>query len=171
MPRIKKSYSTEFIRCYKTGLLNKEEIKSIPRSTRFYWRKRNLNIDITPHCFEDKNCNELQLKYEKLLQFTKVLLQVIYCYKSMIVDVLASKDIICKCVVLIKEKVSLKRCLHWLNVSFQQYYAWLNRYDCKASLLKLCRKRYNHQLTENEVNVIKKYLYNEEFIHWSLSSI
>lgn len=171
MPITKKKYTTEFKRCYKAGLLNKFEIKSIPRSTRLYWRKQNLNSHISPSAFEDKANTCLQSKYEKLLILTKALFQVLYCYKSITLNPTSPKNAICKYVELVKNKVGLKRCLHWLNTSTQQYYAWLHQYDCKASLLKLCRKRYNHQLTEKEVLVVKEYLNNDELKFWNLPSI
>ncbi|MBS1578284.1 MAG: transposase family protein [Bacteroidetes bacterium] len=178
MPRIKKSYSTEFIRCYKTGLLNKEEVKSVPRSTRYYWRSKNLNTHVVPKYFEDKAHTILYLKYEKLLQLTKGLLIVVHCYKTIFSTTVYRKVFISNhkikllsCILTIQNKVGLKRCLHWLSISYQQYYAWVHQYDCTASLLKLCRKRYKHQLSEKEVLTIKRYLDNERFAYWSLSSI
>ena len=58
-----------------------------------------------------------------------------------------------------------------MKISYQQYYTWLNKIDCKHSLMKLRRKKYPHQLSDKEIGVVKEYVTNDDFIRWSLSSI
>jgi len=112
------------------------------------------------------------------LQLVKVLFVVVYCYKTILSTTVHRKAIIANyqlkllaCIHRVETVVGLQRCLRWLSINYQQYYAWIHQYHCTASLLKLCRKRYNHQLSEKEVLTIKRYLHNERFTYWSVSSI
>jgi hypothetical protein len=58
-----------------------------------------------------------------------------------------------------------------MKISQQQYYAWINKVDCGHSLMKLCLKKYPHQLSNKEINVVKEYVTEEAYLHWSLASI
>ena len=58
-----------------------------------------------------------------------------------------------------------------MKISHQQYYAWINKVDCGRSLMKLCRKKYPHQLSDKEIKVMKAYVTNKAYLHWSLASI
>ena len=76
-----------------------------------------------------------------------------------------------KTIALATSLVSLNRTLRWMKISHQQYYAWVNKMDCNRSLINLCRKRFPHQLTEEEIRVVKKYVTDESYVHWSVCSI
>ena len=37
--------------------------------------------------------------------------------------------------------------------------------------MTLCRKKYTQQLSNKEINVVKEYVTDEAYLHWSISSI
>ena len=67
--------------------------------------------------------------------------------------------------------VSLNRTLRWMKISHQQYYTWVNKADCNHSFRKLCLKKYPHQLSDKEIEVVKEYVTDEAYLHWSIASI
>jgi putative transposase len=47
----------------------------------------------------------------------------------------------------------------------------INKVDCGHSLMKLCLKKYPNQLSGKEINVVKEYVSDEAYLHWSLASV
>ena len=67
--------------------------------------------------------------------------------------------------------VTLNRTLRWMKISYQQYYTWVNKVDCGHSFMKMCLKKYPHQLSDKEIDVVKEYVTDEAYLHWSTASI
>src|SRR5450631_3891505 len=82
-----------------------------------------------------------------------------------------SQALLIKTIKLAANLVTLNRTLRWMKISHQQYYAWINKVHCIHSLMKLCLKKYPHQLSNKEINVVKEYVTDEAYLHWSLASI
>jgi hypothetical protein len=57
------------------------------------------------------------------------------------------------------------------GLSSQQLNYWKRKSKCVTSPLELCRKIYYNQLTEKEVEMIKKYLVNSMFLKWPVISV
>ena len=71
----------------------------------------------------------------------------------------------------IKDKLGFQKSCSYLSITTHQYFAWKNNIDCTASLLKLCRKRFSTQLTDKDVNSIKLYMDNHDFLYLSRATI
>jgi len=180
-PVKKRAYHTDLILCFQLNLLPPEELKNIPSSTRDYWKK----IDLTKHYGYDFNsCQSdvLTLKTiasnKKLIRIGKAICHVYMAYKSIISDINSSKKVIrqnAKTVVDTITRVSptlgLKRAVKLFGISIRQFYNWKNKVDCRISVLNLCRKKHPFQLTENEIEVLKSYVYRVDLLNWSLSSV
>jgi putative transposase len=69
------------------------------------------------------------------------------------------------------ELVDIKKCLRWIGWSSRQHYHWIKCDDCLDSLLGLCRKKHPFQLLKKELQVIKEYLLNPAYQHFSAASV
>lgn len=164
--RTKTTYSSFTKYCFQKGTLSKEIEKSIPRSTRHTWRKQSVSLkeDCLLAEFESKCLDYVSLFTEN--QKTKVIVtsltEIILLHQKIIDAADNKKQLLAKNKQLILEMIdklravfNLKKSCEYLAISTHQYYSWKNNMDCKASLLKLCRKKFPTQLTNENVNVIK----------------
>lgn len=65
--------------------------------------------------------------------------------------------------------IPLKSAIRIFGISRNTYYHW--KTQCGLSPIKLCKKRFIHQLTSNEVATLEKLLTAPKFRHWGISSI
>jgi putative transposase len=72
-----------------------------------------------------------------------------------------------------RKNIDLKLVLRLCRVPISVYYGWRNRKlkPCETSPIGLCKKIYPHQLTSNEVVIMKKLLLDESFRFWPVCSI
>ena len=180
--RKKRSYSTEFKRAYLTRLLPDSISKQIPPSTRSSWKQKSLNTlygyDFIYANDEQLDFYQLKERYRKLLKVTKALALIVMCYSEIINTSSRrnqlfknSKDSLVKTISITASLVSLNRTFRWMKITHQQFYAWVNKVNCSHSILNLRPKNYPHQLTGSEVKVVRAYISNDDYTHWSLSSI
>ena len=180
--RKKRSYSTEFKRAYLTGLLPPSLVNNIPSSTRSSWRNKSLHnlygYDFIYANDEQLDFYQLKERYDKLIKVTKALALMVMCFSEIIYSfsyrkkfLKESQVLLIKTIKLAANLVTLNRTLRWMKISHQQYYAWINKVDCGHSLMKLCLKKYPHQLSNKEINVVKEYVTDEAYLHWSIPSI
>jgi len=180
--RKKRSYSTEFKRAYLTGLLPPSLVNNIPSSTRSSWRNKSLHnlygYDFIYANDEQLDFYQLKQRYDKLIKVTKALALMVMCFSEIIYScsyrkkfLKESQLLLIRTIGLAASHVTLNRTLRWMKISHQQYYAWINKVDCGHSLMKLCLKKYPHQLSAKEINVVKEYVTDEAYLHWSISSI
>jgi hypothetical protein len=54
--------------------------------------------------------------------------------------------------------------------SFQTWKRYQNYY-CEFSLINLCFKKVPQQISRNEINILKKFMNNKRFYHWSITSV
>ena len=179
---MKRSYHTDIIIQYKLGILPKEIFKQIPSSTLDNWKNRD-----TCKLFGLDNVrdSEENLKMMKDYLSVKVLLKVakavyfIYCTYVMLFDSVKnkkkifrqSKEIIINTIDRVKDSIGQERALRAFNISYQQFYAWKKKINCKISPANLCRKIYHNQLTAKEVDTIKEYLTKPEYRHWNITPV
>ncbi|MBI9067278.1 MAG: transposase [Salinivirgaceae bacterium] len=71
------------------------------------------------------------------------------------------------------KKIDTGLVLRLLKIPVSVFYYWKNRvlYKCETSPLKLCKRVYPLQLTENEVSVIKELVSSEQFKYWPICSL
>ncbi len=165
---------------YKFELLSNEKVKTIPRSTRSYWRQQQFTnlIGLNMSYLTD---DEVALLEAKLIKVSKLLkafrlyagllkvillsqknyLQDIDQYKSgfiSVIDRLKSQDF------------PLKRICFHLGISAKKYHFWKRFQNaCRFSVREICFRRHPNQLTLQEVNTIKDY--NSKFKGEYLNSI
>ena len=82
-----------------------------------------------------------------------------------------SKGSIISTIERVKEGIGLSRALRAFGITYQQYYAWKRRIECKESAFALCRKLNPNQLTAKEVGAIKSYLNDTKYYHWNLTNV
>ena len=71
----------------------------------------------------------------------------------------------------VRDRIGFQKSLDIFGISVHQFRYWSRKIDCVVSPLSLCRRIYYNQLTEKEVDTIKKYLLNPNYINWSLIAI
>ena len=117
-------------------------------------------------------------RHKKLLQMAKSL-YLIYSMQSRLLQSIenkaellrANQDLILEVLIKTKPELGLKRVLQSFGISEAQMYYWLEKKRCKNSVFQLCQSRYPNQLLPLEVEVIKSYLSDDRFKHWSILSI
>lgn len=82
-----------------------------------------------------------------------------------------NKELIVQTIEKQKHVLGLKRSLRIFNITSYQFYAWKNTGKCHTSVFKQCVKRYPRQLNNKSIQVIREYLSNNEFQHWSVASV
>lgn len=178
----KRTYSSFTKYCFQKGVLSKEIEKNIPRSTRHTWRKQRISEtdDQLLAEFENESFDYAfgLIENEKTKAKSTALTEIILVYQKIIEASDAGKQLLTRNKHLILEIInklksifSIKQLCAYFGISTQQYYSWKNNMDCRASLLKLCRKKFPTQLTDEDVKVIKAYMDNEEFQFLSRATV
>lgn len=184
-------YHSDIKMCYALGIQNEilpeKFVKDIPNSTSHYWK------DLDAEKFVG---SELVSKIQNDLDDTKVFLdhrlklgrqafaQLGRLYLTLIT--LIGKD---HFKVLIRDNRSVfvdiienlsddfpfskKEVLRFLMISKKQYSSWLHdrKYACEQSLIGQCFKRRPNQISNREMNILKKYMKNPDFKTWCIRSI
>jgi putative transposase len=82
-----------------------------------------------------------------------------------------SYDRIVKTIETIRDIVGFNRALNAFGISYQQFYAWRKRVSCLVIPSYPCRRTYHNQLTAKELSVIRSYLAEPQYRHWSVTSV
>lgn len=179
---MKRSYHTDIIMQYKLDILPKEIYKQIPSSTLYNWRNKDVSslfgLDNIRETETTLKMMKDYLSVKHLLKAAKAIYYIHCTYVNLFESVknkkqifLQSKEIIIETIERIKDSIGMARALKAFNISHQQFYAWKRKINCKISPINFCRKKYHNQLTEKEVNTIKKYLTKPEYRHWNITPI
>ena len=177
--RQKRKYTTDTIIRYKLGKLSADITGQIPKSTRQYWNTLQLSsffgYGLWWTSYEEFQCFSLLAKHKRLIQVAKSLACIVMLYKSLLSGSKQQRKIIkTNAVEIIKTihktslLIGLKKSLHFIGLSYQQYYAWANQQVCSFSVLGYCPSKHPFQLIKSEVAQIKKYMTDP--VHQSLSA-
>ena len=178
----KRSSHSDIIIQYKLGMLSKEVLKLIPSSTLDNWNKRNtgklFGLDYV-HDFQDNLDMMKDFMAKKSLLKAAKAVYFVYCAYVKLFEAVKnkskifrqSKDIIIDTIDRIKDVIGQNRALRAFGISYQQFYAWKRKINCKIYPRVLCRKIYYNQLTGKEINTIKEYLKKPEYRHWNVTNI
>ena len=184
-----KSYHSGIKTCYALGIeeevLPENFIKNIPNSTSHYWKNENpdkyLGAEFVTKIDADLDNVKLVLNenlkkinqgyfafcrlYLTILSFIgkKQFKAIIKQNRNTVVDLIENlpdgfdKKIVCK----------------FLKISSNSYSTWkrLKTYACSASPIGLCFKKIPHQISKAEIEILKKFMTNQKYIHWPISSI
>jgi putative transposase len=177
-------YRIELRYKYLNNALTREECKLIPKPTRDEWKKKGI-VAIESLSFGRCSQENLELlaaraeiqKYKKRIRELAYLL-VIYRNLVSIFDVKLEH---CKLVDsyiniyvqrLQKNNIPHKRIWKHLPITYRQWQFWnKKRQLCKKSLRQVCKRKHSGQLTNSEVNNIKKASLNPCYDGWPLISI
>ena len=179
---MKQSYHTDIAIQYKLGILDAGFASNIPSSTLHNWKRKDFSSFVGSEYVSDFDQNLQMIKdflsKKALLKAAKAV-YLVYCSYVKLFDVVKnkkkifhqSKEVIIQTIDLIKDTVGFERALRAFGLSCQQFYAWKRTIKCPVSQINLCRKLYYNQLTLKEINVIKSYLANPEFLYWNITPI
>ena len=84
-----------------------------------------------------------------------------------------NKDLVINTIEKVKDYIPINTALKVFNISRStyQHYKSIVIHKCDASYFKWCVKRFPNQLLPKEVETIKTYLTNTDFMYWSKSSV
>jgi hypothetical protein len=99
--------------------------------------------------------------------------EIISSVKGIKYKIAKQKEKIVNAIENVKELVSIEDALKVFNISRATYhnYKTLVINKCDSSYFLWCVKQYPHQLLKKEIFQIKKYMENEDYLHWSKSSV
>jgi putative transposase len=174
----KQYYSFQTKLRHYCGQLSKAEKKLIPRSTLSCWAKSKITNDFKSNALWEKldDIEPAHLIFEnKKLAGENILLAhaaggLSALVKNIALTVLDKKNII-DSIDKIKGFTNLPKACSYFSITCQQYYTWKNNTGCHQSLVNLCRKKYPNQLTDDEINGIKKYMTDEKYLQWSRATV
>ncbi|MDI7208878.1 DDE-type integrase/transposase/recombinase [Leptospira santarosai] len=180
--RAKNSYHTALIFKTQFNLLSSLEKKSIPKSTRYDWKNRDLDsiigYDSDDPTFKNLDLYKKALECETLKKALKALFSVYFFYNSLTENIKGKRKIwnlrkkeIVSIIQKIAPNIGLKRACRFMNISTQRFYKWKNEVFCNSSAFGICKKTHPKQLTIQEQYIISKYIKNNEFNLWPLRSI
>ncbi len=179
----KRTYSTGLKIKYKLGLLPKEVTLQIHRNTRRYWdNKLNINQIFGIEDFEE---NEDDIKLlSKIFEIEKLKKMVIALTKTYFVLLAIINSLPRKENLLYQQSTSIINIIDefknnfgllimckLLCISSQRYYTWKFENYCVHPIKEFCKKIVPHQLSFAEQGIIKKYLFNPNYINWGVSNI
>ena len=167
-----------------TDVLTARQIATIPSSNISRWKQESdekyrfceINqiikeeVELIKRVNQSSNIKKINLSYFKLLDtFHKVISEI----KEVKTKIKEQKEVIVNTVEDVKQIIPINEALKVFDISRSTYenYKSILIHRCDFSSLKLCSKRFPNQLLPREVYVIKTYMMNENYRHWSKSSV
>lgn len=184
-----KTYHSGVKVCYSLGLQNellpKEFTQSIPASTSFYWKQNSSEKYMGAEYVSaiEQELENIQLMFnEKLRQYTRAYFA--FCrFYIILLNFIGRKNLLTlvknnrNLVITILDQLPLKKdrdqLYQFFLINEKTYQSWkmLTKYSCETSLIKLCFKRFPHQISQLEIRTLKKFMETAKFRHWSVASV
>lgn len=165
-------------------VLTPDQIKSIPSSNLSRWKYENgdkysfseLNeiikteVEFIKRMNSSSKIKQINKAYFKLIDTFHLVLENVKGIKT---TINLQKELIVNTVESVKDIISIDNALKFFNLSRSTYqnYKTIVIHKCEASYFKWCSKRYPSQLLPPEIQIIKSYMSNSDYRHWSKSSI
>jgi putative transposase len=184
----RKSWDTSIKHITRNGLLNdvltSDQIASIPRSNISRWKLESddkysfceindiikQEVELIKRLNQSSKIKKINESYFKLADTFHEVISKVKGVKSLIKQ---QKEIIVDTIEQVKDIVPINKALKVFNISrstFENYKSILI-HKCDASYFNWCTKRFPNQLLSIEVNTIKTYMDDENYKHWSKSSV
>ena len=152
--------------------------EGIPRTTAQYWINNTEKIEEVaafPNSFETQKISSLEKELQKHKAPNK-LLKVVrelhpYSFLEKKLKKKEYKRIIIKAIKSFEEYSSLKEALNEIKLSPSTYYRWTSEFERCEFTGKVCQKRFSHQLTTEEIQIMKTYVASKKYSHVSISSL
>lgn len=181
MKRTYNLYHTDFIILFIMGMLSKEELRNIPKSTLQSWKKRDFSNSVRSefsHYIENKELIKAFLANKTLLNAAKGLFFVYCTLSSVMEDVRGVKaqlrknrEKIVQTIKNVEPLLGLKRACRLLKITVSQFYAWNRIVNCDLSPLNECVRQNPLRISASELQVIKEFVQDEEYKDYSWASI
>ncbi len=173
------SYHTSIKQLARRNRLPKKYTVFIDRSTIWRWKNECddkylghelSKIDILEQFLDRKESETVIRTYLKLTTTISKILTESLQFQKIISE---HKDKFVESILKYRKNINLKLVLRLCNISSSVFYYWKNQVlnKCTSSPIRLCRRIYSNQLTENEAAKIKKMLTDQEFKYWPINSI
>lgn len=152
---------------------------TIPRSTLAAWKNQDLSKIIgCEKSPDDAVLIKRIAKHGKMKKAAKALFILSDTLTSLLQNtenkaelINSNKELILNTIQKVKPILGVKRALRMLEISSSKMYYWLEKKKHKESIFQLCQSKHPNQLLTSEVNMIKKYLLDEQFKNWSTLSV
>ena len=164
-------------------MLDKSQIDSIPRSTRFYW-KEFKNDDYFGHQWAIDYINQFEdiksiYTQKYLFRTVRCLVKMNDCYHSIFMDSKGYKKkmrqkynaIIDQVDEFLKHGLTVKSACRVLRINHNWYYRQKLKLQCEISPRKICYKRQPNQLTAIEVDSIHEVISNQQNFGKALTTL
>jgi len=181
MRRTYNVYHTDFIILFTLGMLGKEELKNVPKSTQQAWKERDFSKIIRSeysYYLENKELIEAFLANKTLLNAAKGLYFIYSTLVSIMDDVRGMKaklrqnrEKIVQTIENVEPLMGLKRACRFLKITVSQFYTWKRKINCALSPINECIKQHPLRTSASELQVIKEFVQNPEYKDYSWSSI
>lgn len=165
-------------------VLTAEQIATIPRSNISRWKNEaddkyifcelkdiiTQEIELIKRINQSSNIKKINQGYFKLADTFHKVISKIKGLKSLIKE---QKEIIVNTIDQVKNIVPINKTLKIFNISRSTYenYKSIIVHKCEASYFNWCTKRFPNQLLPTEVTNIKTYMNDDNYKHWSKSSV
>ncbi len=176
--------------CHALGvekqLISHEFLDSISPSTSHYWKSDSVEKYLGSEFSKtvDQNLGDVQTILDHRLRRTKKVFVAICRLQITIINLIGIKefrsilknnrdtvvDMIGKVSSVLGGTELVCRVLHINYGSFKTWKRY-QAYSCPTSPLRLCFKRVPQQISFTEINVLKKYMTDSRYLHWSAASI
>jgi putative transposase len=156
----------------------------IPKTNKHRWERETADkylgcevanfikeeLELIKRTGESKNAKKVMEAYFKLSDTCH---EIISAVKGIKRQMGLQKEKLVNAVEMVKDIVPVESALKVFNISRATYHNHkvlvINK--CDSSYFLLCVKQYPHQLLKKEILQIKKYMENEDYVHWSKSSV
>jgi transposase InsO family protein len=146
---------------FQNGLLTKDQVKSIPASTRHYWKhKRRF-----PYSLE--NLYSKDERIERYREISKALVHIVLFYQEQLSVSKIDGSTASALVNRIAPALGLKRALRLAGISRSSYYRTSS--SCPSSVLKKCYKTFPQQLSYPEIQVLSSYI--RQYPNWDRKAV
>lgn len=164
----KRNYHPLIILFYVYGMLDSEQIKTIPRTTRYNWnnfhhKQYDLEDWVQPYLQQFDDIQKIYLR-KQLHKTIAILITISDSYHTIISQLTARKKFLKQNTTVLLNAIdsvlkitnlSVKRVCRFYGVSKDWYYREKNKIYCPNSMLKKCFKQYPNQLLPKEVETIQ----------------
>jgi len=178
----KRQYHPYIPLAFHLRILPEKFTQQLPRSTKHYWRKKDLQqlsgYELAIEQQDTLNTLSVIASNKHLLTVNKALIKIIalsrYISKNAH-SIRSGRTPIVNCFIKQVNSISpvmgLRKILHWCKFSYAQWRRLLNKQLCARSPFQLCRRKHPAQLLNREINTLTSTCIDPAFAAWPLSSI
>jgi transposase InsO family protein len=178
---MKQMYHSDLLIQHQLGLLGGDVCKTIPKSTLYSWKNRDLcKLVGSENTFSDEKIELIKnfLANQTLLKAAKGLFFVYSTWISIAANVRGmktlfrkSKEEIIKTIDFVVPLMGLKHACKLFKISENQFYAWKRKITCLLSPLNKCLKQSTQNISPSELQMAKTFVQNEQYRDYPLTSV